>query len=286
MELISIDAEIDKLKQSPIFNLSLASKELFHSNFLAWVFEENKDLTKEYFESILEVELGTISKVYREQRNVDLTIDFANGRVIIENKVKSIPNIHQLKNYASNLGDKDYLLLLSLFGDENIDGYKIISYERILLFLQNCKNASSSEYVRGIYEDYINLIQSLVRLTSEWGNMNIFDFHSSFNNGGEQNMYSKVLGIRLHDLFHKVKYNRLKLLLFNNLMAKLDEIYQENLLHFDYFSNGTGASSLWYVLQRNEDGEIKVRLELQIQDNWIRLMVISKGIEKKKQDLT
>jgi hypothetical protein len=28
-----------------------------------------------------------------------------------------------------------------------------------------------------------------------------------------------------------------------------------------------------------------VRLELQIQDNWIRLMVISKDIEKKKQDL-
>lgn len=27
---------IDLLKKSPLFNLSLANKELFHSNFIAW----------------------------------------------------------------------------------------------------------------------------------------------------------------------------------------------------------------------------------------------------------
>ena len=32
-----LDQIIDGLKQSPLFQLSLASKELFHSNFLAWL---------------------------------------------------------------------------------------------------------------------------------------------------------------------------------------------------------------------------------------------------------
>jgi hypothetical protein len=266
MEPYSIDAEIKKLKQSPIFNLSLASKELFHSNLLAWVFEENKGLTKEYFEALLDVELGNILKVHRERRNIDLTIDFTHGRLMIENKVKSIPNESQLKDYDAKLGDNDYLLLLSLFGNEGIEGYKIISYEEILTFLKNCKNASCSAYVEGIYEDYMNLIQSLIRLTVEWGKMDMFDFHSKYNRG-EQNMYSKLLAIRLHDLFHKVKYNKLKHLLFDSLRSKLAPPHRKHLIHFDYFSKGTGASSLSYVLKRvfsaveNKGKEIKLKCD-------------------------
>ena len=45
--------DIKKLKKSPMFNLSLSSKELFHSNFLAWIAEDED--TKELFESILEL---------------------------------------------------------------------------------------------------------------------------------------------------------------------------------------------------------------------------------------
>ena len=42
---------IADLKSSPMFNLSLASKELFHSNMLAWIAEDAE--TKELFIEIL-----------------------------------------------------------------------------------------------------------------------------------------------------------------------------------------------------------------------------------------
>jgi hypothetical protein len=38
-QFISFRNHVQRLKKSPLFNLSLASKELFHSNFLAWLCE-------------------------------------------------------------------------------------------------------------------------------------------------------------------------------------------------------------------------------------------------------
>src|SRR6202021_318629 len=38
--LVTFKQHVRKLRNSPLFNLSLASKELFHSNFLAWLLEQ------------------------------------------------------------------------------------------------------------------------------------------------------------------------------------------------------------------------------------------------------
>ena len=86
---------IKNLQNSALFNLSLTSKELFHSNFLFWLANKYK------------LEIGTIfankfnlnvkNKILsetpkREQENIDLLLEYDNAIIIIENKVKSIPN--------------------------------------------------------------------------------------------------------------------------------------------------------------------------------------------------
>src|SRR5690606_14227209 len=94
---------IEYLEKSPLFNLSLSSKELFHSNFIAWIV----DLYKNEFSVILSQRLGLkiteIKKIERETKNIDLSIHYKNENedrlIVIENKVKSLPDKKQLEKY-------------------------------------------------------------------------------------------------------------------------------------------------------------------------------------------
>lgn len=47
---------VETLKNNPIFQLSLSSKELFHSNFLAWLAED--DNTRCVFNKVMQTWLG------------------------------------------------------------------------------------------------------------------------------------------------------------------------------------------------------------------------------------
>lgn len=45
--------KIDSIKNNPLFVMSLHSKELFHSNFWAWLFERNHEYVKIFFQSLV-----------------------------------------------------------------------------------------------------------------------------------------------------------------------------------------------------------------------------------------
>ena len=132
------------LDESPMFKLSLSSKELFHSNFLEWLSTVKMELFKKLILNMTGVERGEETKdwtwnleweVKREYNNFDLCIVEGNskgdveegkdlsqeiellsdrdgnehteevqgGRIlfVLENKVKSIPYVDQLKKYSS-----------------------------------------------------------------------------------------------------------------------------------------------------------------------------------------
>ena len=90
---------LNSLKKSPLFNLFLSSKELFHTNFLKWYFEiSNPEVIRSVFEGIIDnnINIGTI-ECLREKRHVDLTINIYDEKsrkliqkIIIENKFKRI----------------------------------------------------------------------------------------------------------------------------------------------------------------------------------------------------
>ena len=114
-----MDTFVEKLKNNPIFHLSLSSKELFHSNFLAWL-AENKN-TQTLFKKILSTWLGEDTfnyntdcmEVKREYKNFDFSIcekiindkESKTGRIrlVLENKFKSIAYKAQLENYQKKV---------------------------------------------------------------------------------------------------------------------------------------------------------------------------------------
>lgn len=106
---------VDNLKNNPIFQLSLSSKELFHSNFLAWLAED--DNTRCVFNKVMQTWLDDKNweykpnemEVKREYNHFDfcvcdkLSIDgndvTGNVQVVLENKFKSIAYTAQLVDY-------------------------------------------------------------------------------------------------------------------------------------------------------------------------------------------
>ena len=268
---------INKLKQSPLFNLSLSSKELFHSNFLAWFFEQNPEVASDFFSRKTKFPLGKLKCVKRENRNLDLVLDFEKHSIAIENKIKSIPNEPQLEKYK---GRADILLVLSIYEPQNFGDYIFIHYEEIAGLFKEQSKLVESAYLSGLYDDYSEFINSLLKLTQEWKKMEKFDFHSNYNSGDEENNYHKLREIRIHDLYHKIKYNQLVQLLFEATKKHISDEYRANLEPFEYFSNSTGAASLWYYLVKD-----KKYIELQIQDYSIRLMIVSPNCEPKKEKI-
>lgn len=154
-----------ELKKSPMFNLSLSSKELFHSNMLAWIAEDAD--TETLFVKILELfgvaddkatEIAeNIRKgeymVLREYKNFDLCIcekikiktddteessvteeEYKEGRIllVLENKFKSIPYKAQLEKYqddVDNLNIEGLKVLIRSKGVKQIRNEKVDYYK-------------------------------------------------------------------------------------------------------------------------------------------------------------
>ena len=94
---------IRTLNNSPVFQLSLASKELFHSNFIAWLCEAYPQLAGRLFGEFIKTAPPAIRRLRggSEKKNVDLWLTFPNGQeFVIENKVKSVPDRQQLERIA------------------------------------------------------------------------------------------------------------------------------------------------------------------------------------------
>ena len=97
---------LNYLKTSPLFNLSLSSKELFHSNFLYWIWK----ISPKTFQQVMQ-SFGAATnqwpnnyEVRREYENIDLCVlDKGDILLMLENKVKSIPYKKQLDGYEKKV---------------------------------------------------------------------------------------------------------------------------------------------------------------------------------------
>lgn len=101
---MGIDERIWNLEESPIYAMSLGSKELFHSNFWAWLMKTDSKFISIFFEGITECKA-----IKREEKNRDITIHtndgiYNDGIYIIENKIKSLPYVEQLAKYQIAAG--------------------------------------------------------------------------------------------------------------------------------------------------------------------------------------
>ncbi len=113
----TIVAIAERLQKRLVFALSLGDKELFHSNVLAWFLEHccgehcgSADFAP--VAALFGITDGTVRKVWREEANFDLLVQYYRNAepdkprfVVIENKFKSMPRGEQLDEYRGKVRD-------------------------------------------------------------------------------------------------------------------------------------------------------------------------------------
>ena len=203
---------LEELNKNPMFRLALGSKELFHSNFLAFLWEQNNkaflELLNDLCHNSIQVE-DLFSKeptLDREKENFDICIHHKEGKgekeiydIIIENKVKSIPYEEQLIDYENKVashqkGSTTTNILLTLadkFPNANkIKGWTIVSYEDLAKELEakKCNFSSSNQKIQQYIDDYIDFIKQLTPLKNEI----LADFENSkYHNQNDINTFHK-----------------------------------------------------------------------------------------------
>lgn len=309
-DFVNFSAEV--LKSSPVFNMSLGSKELFHSNIWAWMMENFKEDAGKFFSPFLDGfngEAYSISKVEREKENADLVITFSNGKkLVIENKIKSLPNIMQLESYGKKkeFSDSSFLLLTLdksdfqflpnieqekdnsawYFAREGTARWKLRTYDTVLEFVRVLKATEPQPYFKSILEDYEIFVDQLLKLGysihANWSNQ-VLDVNTL-----EINTYRDL---RIADLFLKRRYDLMRW----NLISKLKDDpslkfqirkegswqagKQRDVFFESGFTNGDGLMGFKFVVENNSKLFKALVLGVQIQGTSFRMNIesFSKG---------
>ncbi|MHC0039728.1 PD-(D/E)XK nuclease family protein [Pseudoneobacillus sp. C159] len=293
-----LTSSIDYLKRSPMFQLSLTSKELFHSNFVSWVVSNYMEACSPVFSRY--VDHGsewTISEVKREEGNKDITIYFRNedGQVktlIIENKVKSLPNYEQLSRYTT-ADPSEHYVLLSLVKPTFTESNKVyipefdkewtcISYLDLAQLLEELipDIEVKNSYHANIIRDYIRLASSLHEITEDIvGEIrkDTYNYYRSTNS-----VFEQLREVRLHDFFLKLKHEMMAVEFYKEMSNRLPDLKfvpakrwedarDGEVFVSSGFTNGSGISEVKYVIGEKNGGPII--LGIQIQALQFRLFV-------------
>ena len=98
-ETETVEDMIKKLKKSPLYAMSLGGRELYHSNFWAWLMKKDKKFINVFFNDIN----FENAEITREENDHDLTIKKDGKIYIIENKIKSLATKEQLNRYSLDI---------------------------------------------------------------------------------------------------------------------------------------------------------------------------------------
>lgn len=282
-----------------MFQLSLSSKELFHSNFLGWLCRTYPGQMGNLFASITGSDILPLDKnptklnVYREHKNIDLWITYPSGeQLIVENKVKSLPHLPQLQNYAKEVQSKakTAFLLLSLTRPDHLlsDGdvirllkngeevtWKYASYRQLADGLAAClpEIANANVYHGQMLKDYIGFIINLDSLYRQI----LSELRERENFWDSEEDFLDLKELRLHDLIDKLRYAELARCIEEELKGKGFSVTENrpakegDIWTGSAMTRSVGLFDLKYCLMGPEVLGQAVMAGVQIQGNAFRL---------------
>ena len=164
-----------ELKASPIHSMSLGSKELFHSDFWAWIMENAKG-RKEFLKLFFDDVEFPDPEIKREYHNMDIVIypdknAQDKGFYVIENKIKSYPNKEQLERYAEKEdGSFKQGVITGIMNPEfdDLTDWKYISYDEIGARLKDIAKYEETDFYKELLTTYANYISLLSRIIKEF----------------------------------------------------------------------------------------------------------------------
>ncbi|WP_239015044.1 PD-(D/E)XK nuclease family protein [Streptomyces sp. CdTB01] len=185
--LARLSGLVESLTGDLVFAMSRGSKELFHSDTLAWYVEHHPVLGEALMDAWRVPESGHRPgqvRVRREWRNLDLVVECPGRRpLVIENKVFSLPDTDQLASYADGKLhglDHPILVLLSLLDPgwprrswttPNGAAWHYQGYDELCAALRPClpELRKADRFGADVFERWLRLIDTLVRLSTEVG---------------------------------------------------------------------------------------------------------------------
>lgn len=227
-----IEISTDYLKTSPLFNLSLTSKELFHSNFLGWLGQTYPALFREMCK-----QLGSNTAAWpedwtveREQKaskaiSLDLCVKGGDGQLymVLENKVKSVPNLQQLTKYAEirNKHQNCNFVLLSLatnfLGKGQVGKPWIIrNYEDLANAIKSVMSSCGQtcpDYHKSIIQDYVQFAKGLHSL---FGEMTVNETVNYIKNAPRE-----YADLRMDDVYEKLRSSQIAGMMVNKMEERL-----------------------------------------------------------------
>lgn len=225
----------DTLINSPLFNLSLANKELFHSNFIAWFGKLYPALFVKLVNTLLcrERWAGGLDPhkmiIRREYKNFDISV-FDNEeskvpRLIIENKVKSVPTQEQLLKYQNEINNDESVELLLLTMNEqlhtandkhNVTRWKVANYTRLSSCLENLIEEIEDPYHRYLIKDYCEYVSQLELVINAYTN------NEHYMYSGDE--YREQVNLGIHDVCGKRKVQSVYSQLVNEINKHVDVV--------------------------------------------------------------
>ena len=260
---------LETLKNSPLLYLSAGAKELFHSDFLYWLaishwevfirvmrnlagFEDDE---KFWWEESSNHKDGNL-KVLREKSHFDLSIyyRFVEDKwlpvLILENKVKSLPNVKQLNEYSIN-AEKEWhgrenngknlmtFILLSLTDACNLSceakAWTFKKYADLMHALENnLESSRMSSFHKQLCNNYCEFIRALSGLAENWkidvnekyqirfcpDTLKTNQYKKDEDNKKAEDAYDeyKMLSeLRLDDIWYKISFENLRILVEKRL---------------------------------------------------------------------
>jgi hypothetical protein len=290
---------IDNLQRNPLFQMSLGSKELFHSNLLAWMIERDSNIANQILHdwSLCPNKLIQSINVEREKYHVDLLItikftDSTESLIIIENKLKSIPYKEQLEKYSKvivknfkYISDKHFILLSLTEPSFNLpDNWHYKDYNSLADSLKKVTEFESVENeilpLNEIVKAYVNFLKNLHTIISRISKYKQYDFYAK-----ENDLFKAFKDIRINDLILKLIHQKIGFKIRRVLARCIEE--EKNLPlreksnevdlteSLDYymgtgFSRATGVSDFKILLTSGDD--FKYILGIQLQEKQFRFV--------------
>ncbi len=255
---------VENLKKNPIYAMSLSSKELFHSNFWAWLFERNIEYARIFFPNLQHIQ----GDVEREQKNRDVTIWQKGNKkerdeaFIIENKFKSLPYKEQLIRYQKdieapeNKKGKSFIcgVVTGLYkpvfiDDDELFKWSFISYKRIGERIREVAESVETndtfekETIFKYSEMIIDLYEVIDRKLSAYGNKWV-----PFDRDCE--------ALRINDIYNKLVCARLENIIKGDISINT-EVGNYKLIIKQYYGQGGAGIDIRYVNKLVIDDDTK-----------------------------
>ena len=290
----------DILKESLLFQMSLGSKELYHSNVWAWLIVNDHDFITVFFPDFSKDNFNVLG-VSRECKHRDIIIwlqkpGYSNNEekyfYVIENKVKYLQRKEQLEDYTENLWENTLLQGAITGIENNLDKNQIL-----------IENRSTKKQVLWSFVDYVTISQNIRKIAHCSANdvikshltqideyCNIIDAMCGIltealakNRGfvwykGDDDNFNKVLhDLRIEDMY--IKLHGSSFIRFINSRKELLETLCPIGFHLEInqsFHNGKATFDIRFSNWQDENHDY-LKIGVQIEGTQYRLLVQKNG---------